>query len=63
MFKMFQKLSAQPTAGETSSGLGLSIVKNLTELLKGEIKYVTQVGVGSTFTLVLPNKFPQENKK
>lgn len=61
MFKMFQKLSARPTAGETSSGLGLSIVKNLTELLKGEIKYVTQVGAGSTFTLVLPNKFPQAN--
>ena len=59
MFKMFQKLSAQPTGGETSSGLGLSIVKNLSELLKGEIKYVTQVGIGSTFTLVLPNKFPQ----
>jgi signal transduction histidine kinase len=58
MFKMFQKLSARPTGGESSTGLGLSIVKNLTELLKGEIKYVTQVNKGSTFTLVLPNKYP-----
>lgn len=61
MFKMFQKLSARPTGDESSTGLGLSIVKSLTELLKGEIKYVTQVDKGSSFTLVLPNKFPQES--
>jgi len=57
MFQMFQKLSARPTGGESSSGLGLSIVKNLTEVLKGELKYVTKIGEGTTFTLVLPNKF------
>lgn len=57
MFKMFQKLSAQPTGGESSSGLGLSIVKNLTELLKGNIQFSTEEGNGSTFTLSLPNKF------
>lgn len=60
MFQMFQKLSARSTAGESSTGLGLSIVKNLTALLKGEIKYATKLGKGSTFTLVLPNKYPQE---
>lgn len=63
MFKKFQKLTALPTGDESSTGLGLSIVKNLSELLKGKIKYVTQVGKGSTFTLVLPNKFPQESDK
>ncbi len=57
MFQMFQKLSAQPTGGESSTGLGLSIIKNLTELLHGQIKYVTQPGKGATFTLVLPNTF------
>lgn len=62
MFKMFQKLSARPTGGESSTGLGLSIVKSLSQLLQGEIKYVTQVGKGSTFTLVLPNKFPAEKE-
>ena len=56
MFQMFQKLSAKPTAGESSSGLGLSIIKNLSELLVGEIKYVTELGKGTTFTLVIPNK-------
>ena len=63
MFKKFQKLTALPTGDESSTGLGLSIVKNLSELLKGKIKYVTQVGKGSTFTVVLPNKFPQESVK
>lgn len=63
MFKMFQKLSAQPTAGESSSGLGLSIVKNLTELLNGEIQFATQEGKGSTFTLSLPNKFDYKKTK
>ncbi len=62
MFQMFQKLSAQPTGGESSSGLGLSIVKNLTGILKSELKYVTQPGKGTTFTLVLPNQFPLANK-
>ncbi|MCB0497281.1 MAG: HAMP domain-containing histidine kinase [Cyclobacteriaceae bacterium] len=57
MFKMFQKLSAKPTAGESSSGLGLSIVKNLTELLKGKISFVTEKGKGSTFTLTLPHTY------
>ena len=60
MFKMFQKLSARPTGNESSTGLGLSIVKSLTELLQGEIKYVTQVGKGSSFTLVLPNKYSKK---
>ncbi len=59
MYNMFQKLSARPTGGESSSGLGLSIVKNLTDLLKGKIKYVTEVNKGTTFTLVLPNLYPK----
>jgi len=61
MFQMFQKLSAQPTGGESSSGLGLSIVKNLTGILKSELKYVTQPNKGTTFTLVLPNQSPLAN--
>lgn len=57
MYQMFQKLSAQPTGDESSSGLGLSIVKNLTKLLNGKINFMTERGKGSTFILVLPKKF------
>jgi len=35
--------------------LGLSISKKLAELLNGEIKVKSQVGIGSEFLLKIPN--------
>ena len=51
MFRKFQKLSAQPTAGESSTGLGLSIVKNLVEKLGGELAFESEQGRGSAFQI------------
>ena len=56
MFQKFARLSAQPTADEDSTGLGLSIVKRLCELLDIELQLETQAGEGSCFTLVMPRK-------
>ncbi|MGL1889080.1 MAG: ATP-binding protein [Reichenbachiella sp.] len=53
-FGMFQKLSAQPTAGETSNGLGLAIVKALVEKMKGEIELNSELGTGAEFIVKLP---------
>lgn len=51
LFKKFKKLSARPTAGEPSTGLGLSIVKVLMERLGGHVEVKTKPGLGATFLL------------
>ncbi|MET0537505.1 MAG: DUF3369 domain-containing protein [Xanthobacteraceae bacterium] len=55
LFGRFQRLSAKPTAGETSTGLGLSIVKRIVDLHGGQIR-VESVGSGkgATFRMSLP---------
>ncbi len=55
MFGVFQRLSAQPTGGESSTGLGLSIVKQLVELHEGKI-WARSEGKekGATFFVELP---------
>lgn len=54
LYQKFRKLSARPTAGETSNGLGLAIVKTLVDRMKGEILLNTETGKGSEFTIVFP---------
>lgn len=54
VFKKFQKMSNKPTGDESSSGLGLTIVKELVERLNGEISFESQSGKGSTFKVMLP---------
>ncbi len=51
IFQKFQRLSAKPTNGEHSTGLGLSIVKKYTELMKGRVWYESETGKGTTFFL------------
>ncbi|MCL2312601.1 MAG: HAMP domain-containing histidine kinase [Firmicutes bacterium] len=54
-FKRGQKLSARPTGeGETSSGLGLWIVKKIIEAHKGKVWIKSALGVGTVFTIHIP---------
>lgn len=55
LFKRFTRLSAMPTAGESSTGLGLFIVKVFVEAQNG-IVWAESEGKdkGSTFVVVLP---------
>ncbi len=54
LFRKFQKLSARPTDGESSTGLGLSIVKDLVDLLKGHIEIESEFGKGTHVIVRLP---------
>ncbi len=54
LFNAFQKTSTKPTAGEQSSGLGLSICKRIVDLHNGRIEVSSQYGIGTTFTVTLP---------
>lgn len=56
IFEKFQKLSARPTAGESSTGLGLFIAKSMIEKINGKLSCNTVAGMGSTFTIELPKK-------
>ena len=53
LFKKFHKLSARPTAGESSTGLGLYIVKQLVELHGGQVLVESEAGQGSIFIIQL----------
>ncbi len=55
LFGRFQRLSAKPTAGESSTGLGLSIVKRIIDMHGGTIAADSPgPGQGATFTIELP---------
>jgi signal transduction histidine kinase len=54
LFGKFTRLSARPTGGESSNGLGLSIVKKLAEAMNGSVHCTSTLGAGATFTLSLP---------
>lgn len=49
LFRKFQKLSARPTAGEASSGLGLNIVKRFAEAMGARVWCKSKLGEGATF--------------
>jgi two-component system sensor histidine kinase/response regulator len=54
MFRRYGRLSARPTGGETSTGLGLSIVRKLVLAMNGELTCESNPGKGAAFTIRLP---------
>jgi signal transduction histidine kinase/ligand-binding sensor domain-containing protein len=49
LFGKYQKLSARPTGGEDSTGLGLSIVKKYVNVMGGRVWCESEPGKGSNF--------------
>ena len=53
LFSKYSKISSVPTAGEHSTGLGLSIVKRIVQELNGSVFCESEAGKGSLFTVIL----------
>jgi signal transduction histidine kinase len=56
LFGKFARLSARPTGGESSTGLGLSIVKKLVESMNARVWCESEQGKGATFFVEFPMK-------
>lgn len=59
IFNMFYRANKD----SQGSGLGLYIVKEAMNKLNGTLQVSSQVGFGTTFTLVLPNLTPRNNSR
>lgn len=55
IFDSFWQIDGKSTREFEGTGLGLSLVKKLLHLMKGEIRLESTVGKGSTFTIILNN--------
>lgn len=54
IFQKFVRGDAAKKAGIKGTGIGLAMVSQISEAMGGVIRVQSEVGVGSTFTLVLP---------
>jgi len=63
IFEPFWQAEETATRSHAGVGLGLSIVKKLVDLMRGEIALTSELGHGSTFTITLPLTLMQEEMK
>ncbi|RYD62084.1 MAG: ATP-binding protein, partial [Verrucomicrobiaceae bacterium] len=54
IFSRYARMSARPTGGETSTGLGLSMVKRLVDEEGGRVRLVSEPGEGAVFRISFP---------
>jgi signal transduction histidine kinase len=54
VFQKFVRGNAAKKAGIKGTGIGLAMVQQIAQAMGGEIRLQSEVGVGSTFTLVIP---------
>jgi len=55
LFQKYNRLTARPTGGESSTGLGLYIVKTIVDKMGGEVFCESEEGKGATFVVRLKN--------
>jgi signal transduction histidine kinase len=68
IFEKFRQGTSAMSEGDalkrehSGSGLGLSIVREICKMLEGEIRVESQLGIGSTFTVLLPWVLDQKSR-
>lgn len=62
LFGKFERFDPEHNQAVEGTGLGLTIVKNLVNLMHGEVSVESEYGKGSTFTVIIPQKIESEQK-
>lgn len=63
IFERFGQVESTLSRQAEGTGIGLSLVKLLVDVLEGSIKVDSELGAGSTFEVILPMKECEENKE
>lgn len=60
IFKAYRQLDRTASPSKVKgTGLGLAIASNLVQIMGGDIEVESELGVGSTFTVILPLRLPE----
>lgn len=60
LFQSFQRLELERNRNVEGTGLGLNLVKHLVNLMQGSVEVESRYGVGSTFTVTIPQVVKHE---
>ncbi len=61
LFTRFHRVDSRDSRKQYGTGIGLHLVKHLVEAHKGEVSVESKLGVGSTFTFVLPRGLSRDD--
>lgn len=61
LFESFQQVDKEKNRGVEGTGLGLTIVKHLVEMMKGSVRVESNYGEGSSFIVTLPQRIVKNN--